>query len=88
MSKHNRHNPVPQQRNAPPNPEMMPRLRNPQPERMVNAFCWWRGPQGWEHRELSLPESVVNEHTTQKHQPDILGMVMARANDAIERGAR
>lgn len=87
MSKHGRHNPPPPQRNAPPNPEPA-RLTNPQPERVVNGFAWWRGPGGWEHRELSLPESVVNEYTTTTHQPDLLGMVLARAQDAVERGAR
>lgn len=87
MSKHGRHNPPPQQRNAPPNPEPPP-LANPQPERMVNAFAWWRGPVGWTHVELALPESVAREYATREHQPDLLGMVLARAEDAIERGAR
>lgn len=89
MSKHGRHNPEPQ-RNAQAqaasrNPEPQ---RNPDPPREVNAFAWWRGPGGWEHVELRLPEAFVREHATQEHQPDLLGMVLARAANAIERDAR
>jgi hypothetical protein len=55
---------------------------------MVTGVVCWRGDGGWVQADIAIPEDVARRCATKVYEPDLLGMVLARAADVLERVAR
>lgn len=50
-----------------------------------SALAFYRGKDGWVLVELQLPDAVIEQHTTRRHEPDLAAMMLAKVDNAIAR---